>query len=454
MKLGKEPNTGQCRANPQQCMIIATPQKQRFSAEKKCIPPASCVGQSGNTKSTLQMVCPTKRIVTSESQQCDQAEMASIETESNAGPHKVTFVTLQTDQAQAKFASFGATLTHFVVDSPVGRKDIVLGFDTPQDYIDLSKTDNFPCFGCIIGRTANRTSNARFSLNGKVYDLGKNCGEHNLHSKPNGMDMAFFETRIPNPEVPAVVFSYISNDGESGFPGTVLFSVTYTLHSEPTSLQMSYEAELLPNATPTPIKTPVNLTNHAYFNLSGMTSETIESHTLHFPNGRVNGFLELAPDHVPTGLTCPLYTIHGFDFSNEKAIGRDFKEPGVRTHSGYDHFFTINPSAISSACSAVASQRIMNMPVVAVLKSPDMTLCMELRTTTPGFQMYTGQGIPNVNAKMEHAELLEGGTYGRCSGVALETSFPPNAVNRESFGWHDGVVIGEGEIWKHETIYT
>ncbi|KAJ1554776.1 hypothetical protein HK096_001734 [Nowakowskiella sp. JEL0078] len=364
--------------------------------------------------------------------------MASIETESLAGTHKVTFVTLQTEVAQAKFASFGATLTHFVVDSPVGKKDIVLGFDTPQDYIGLSKTDNFPCFGCIIGRTANRTSNARFSLNGK----------------PNGMDMAFFETRIPDPEVPSVVFSYVSHDGESGFPGTVLFSVTYTLHSDPTSLQMSYEAELLPYATPTPIKTPINLTNHTYFNLSGMTAETIESHTLHFPNGRVNGFLELAPDHVPTGLTCPLYTIHGFDFSNEKTFGRDFREPGVRTHSGYDHYFTINTNAISSACSAVASKRIMNMPIVAVIKSPDMTLCMELRTTTPGFQMYTGQGIPNVNAKKNHAELLEGGTYGRCSGFALETSFPPNAVNRESFGWHDGVVIGEGEIWKHETIYT
>ncbi|KAJ1532423.1 hypothetical protein HK096_006847 [Nowakowskiella sp. JEL0078] len=371
-----------------------------------------------------------------------------------SGTRKVTFVTLKNDNVIAKFTSYGAALTHFIIPTSSGPKDIVLGYDTQKEYVEYSVSNINPCFGSIVGRVANRTKNGKFELNGQLYQLEKNLGDHNLHSRPFGLDSASFVTKITSNSVSSVAFSYLSPDGESGYPGAVQINVTYTLLTNPISLKMAYEAHIVTSATPT-IKTPINLTNHTYFNLTGFSSPTINTHKLKFPVGTVTGILEYEEGNIPTGKVIPLESKPLYNFTEEKTVGHDFELGGVKESRGYDHFYTINPTVISAAVAAITSNKYLNIPPVAVLTSPDNTLSLELRTTTPGFQLYTGQWISEkVKAKSEHALSGKVEHYGAHSGIALETSFPVDAVNKESVGWHHGVVIGKDEIWKHETIYT
>ncbi|KAJ3130389.1 hypothetical protein HK098_002618 [Nowakowskiella sp. JEL0407] len=371
---------------------------------------------------------------------------------SKVGETEVSDVTLAVDHAMVTITSYGATVTHFIVQtSTYEERDLVLGFDSAQEYYDLGKSPSNPYFGCAVGRTANRIADGKFELNDKTYQTIKTHGGNNLHGGPNGLDKAFFTASIPNPDTPSATFFYTSPDGDQGFPGKVEIAITYTLHSNPISLEISYSAKLADCEENENIRTPINLTNHSYFNLTGVKEKTIHEHIVSFPNHGVDGILEVTDSQIPTGKVIPISQAPEFDFSTPKTIGKDLGS--VQKFGGYDHFYMLKATTVSASHSNRANY--LQMPVVASVRCSDFE--MQVRTTCPGFQLYTGQWIPSVKAKKRHLfqeRLGPDGKYVKFCGVAIETSFPPDSMNRSDVGWSSGVVLGKNDEWNHSTVYT
>ncbi|EKF54039.1 aldose 1-epimerase [Galbibacter marinus] len=314
--------------------------------------------------------------------------------------------------------NYGGIITHLEVPDKKGKiEDVVLGFDSLEGYLTPA-----PYFGALIGRYGNRIADGKFSLDGTQYTLAQNDGQNHLHGGNKGFDKVVWEiTKITNAESIALQLHYLSEDMEEGYPGNLNTTVTYTLTNDNT-LKVKYEAT-------TDKKTVVNLTQHSYFNLSGDFSKGILDHEISI---NADTFLPVNETLIPTG---EFKEVAGtpFDFKQAKTIGKQINEDTeqLKRGLGYDHCWVLNSEAQGLSHAATAYD-------------PESGRYMEVLTTEPGIQFYSGNFLDGT------LKSKSGGTYAKRSGFCLETQHYPDSPNQEDF---PSVVLNPGETYISETIF-
>lgn len=318
-----------------------------------------------------------------------------------------------------RLTDFGATLVELYAPDVSGTiDDVVLGFDDVSGY---ESADN-QYFGCTTGRVCNRIANARFRLNGKDYELAANDGVNHLHGgATRSLDKVLwkaepFETATQQ----GVVFSYTSPDGEEGYPGNLTIRTTYSLMRQTNELQIDYFAT-------TDVATPVNLTNHAYFNLSGAGSETVLDHVLQLNSDR---YTPTDDTLIPTGEILPVADTP-LDFREPHVVGDRIQELVDTSALGYDHNFVLSEPAGDSPTR-----------LAAVLSDPQSGRRLTIRTTQPAVQFYSGNFLKGQKGKGERVYPLR-------SALCLETQFSPDSVNQPKF---PSVILLPGQEWRARTI--
>ncbi|HEX8191055.1 MAG TPA: aldose epimerase family protein [Pyrinomonadaceae bacterium] len=338
---------------------------------------------------------------------------------STKGGEAVEIYTLRNGRgAEARVMTFGATLVSLKVPDRAGRfEDVLLGFDDLGTY----EADTH-YIGQVIGRYANRIARGRFTLNGVEYKLAVNNGENHLHGGLRGFDKVVWKARPLSAKAgSAVEMTYVSRDGEEGYPGTMTVRVVYTL-TETNDLRIDYSAA-------TDKDTVVNLTNHAYFNLGGHGSGDILGHQLMINADR---FTPTDAGSIPTG---ELRAVKGtpFDFTRATAIGARIGQDDeqLKFGNGYDHNFVVNGRAGVLRLAARASE-------------PKSGRVMEVWTTEPGVQLYTGNFLEGT------APGKGGARYDRRHGFCLETQHFPDSPNRPEF---PSTVLRRGGRFRSTTVY-
>lgn len=333
------------------------------------------------------------------------------------GTNVYSFILTNSKGTVIEIINFGGIVRSFRVPDGKGRfDDVVLGFDKLEDYIKEG-----PYFGAIIGRYANRIAKGSFRLNGAEYKLAVNNGPNHLHGGLIGFDKVVWEPRILDNE--SLELSYTSKDMEEGFPGNLEVKVTYTL-AEDNSLKINYLAL-------TDKDTIVNLTNHSYFNLSGHASGSILSHKVYI---NADKFTPADKDSIPTG---ELRDVEGtpMDFTKLKKVGDEINSSyeQIVFAKGYDHNFVINreDGGLVKACEVV---------------DENSGRTMEVYTTMPGVQFYTGNFIEESVV----GPGKDGAKYLNYSGLALETQFFPDSINIKHF---PSPILRAKEEYRHTTIY-
>lgn len=317
----------------------------------------------------------------------------------------------------ASFTDLGGTWVSMNVPDRNGKfEDVCLGFDTVEGY-----ENNKPHLGAVIGRYANRIKDGKFSLDGKDYQLEINNGNNSLHSGPDYWHLRMWESGIFEDEgSDMVTFMLRSPDGDQGFEGEARVTVSYVL-SDDNSLTISYSFV-------SDKKTPVNLTNHAYFNLAGHNAEKIYDQEVMID---ADAFLPCDENSIPTG---EIRAVKGtpMDFRNYKKIGDgiDSDYEALNQAGGYDHNWVIN-------------NYDGNLRLVAKAKDEKSGRVMEVYTDLPGVQFYTSNSLKETVGKNE-------AHYGRRSSYCFETQFFPNAVNIPEF---IQPVVDELEEFITETVY-
>ncbi|MBW6460279.1 MAG: galactose mutarotase [Bacteroidales bacterium] len=310
-----------------------------------------------------------------------------------------------------RLTNFGGIVTSIHLPDRDGKpRDVVLGFDSLHSYID-----EHPYFGCIVGRYANRIAHGQFTLDGVSYQLAKNNGENHLHGGPEGFDKKVWQAEsFQHGDDAGVILEYLSPDGEEGYPGNLKVRVVYSLTGE-NELKIDYTAEC-------DAPTPVNLTHHSYFNLNGQGEGDILGHELMINADR---YTPVDEGLIPTGVLQDL-TGTPMDFRSPKTIGQDFDQvPG-----GYDHNFVLNKKG--------------GLSLAARLKSTVTGIVMDVLTTQPGLQFYSGNFLDGSLAGKE------GKVYQKNYGLCLETQHFPDSPNQPSF---PDVILRPGEKFHHQTIY-
>jgi len=300
----------------------------------------------------------------------------------------------------AQIASYGATLLSLVVPDRDGVfSDVVLGFDDLAGY-----RGSRSYLGGIIGRYANRIAGARFTLDGVEHRLAANHGPNHLHGGVRGFDKVVWRAAPrETPEGPALALHHVSPDGDEGYPGTLSVEVVYTLRHDDV-LAIEYSAT-------TDRDTVVNLTNHAYWNLAGHAAGSILDHQLVLHAER---FAVAGPGLIPTGELRPVAGTP-FDFRTATPIGARLAadDEQLRVGEGYDHSFALD--------GAVGALR----PAARVVE-PTSGRVLELSTTAPALQLYTGNHLGATRGKA-------GATYARRTGFCLETQHFPDSPNQPAF---------------------
>jgi aldose 1-epimerase len=319
---------------------------------------------------------------------------------------------------EAKITNYGATVVSLKAPDRAGRfADVLLGYDTLEDY----RRSTF-YVGPVIGRYANRIAKGRFTLNGREYKLAVNNGENSLHGGLKGFDKVVWKARpFATRDGAAIELTHLSKDGEEGYPGNLSVKVVYTL-TERNELRIDYSAT-------TDRDTIVNLTNHAYFNLAGQGNGDILKHNLVINADR---FIPADANSIPTG---ELRSVAGtpFDFRRATAIGARIEQDDeqLKFGRGYDHTFVINGRAGTLRRAATASEPVSGR-------------MMEVWTTEPGMQLYTGNYL-------ESTMVGKGGkAYGQRFGFCLETQHFPDSPNKPDF---PTTVLRRGGRFNSTTIY-
>jgi aldose 1-epimerase len=316
-------------------------------------------------------------------------------------------------------SNYGARITSiFFPDKKGNLADVALGFKTAEEYVNAI---NEPCFGCIVGRVGNRIANGQFNLDGKVYSLAKNNGTNHLHGGVKGFDKVTWD--VVGEGKNEVRFAYLSKDGEEGYPGNLNIELTYRLN-EDSELFMEYEAR-------TDKATPINVTNHTYFNLAGEGSGTVLDHEIMIDADK---FIPTNKNQIPLGSILDVKNTP-FDFRKAKAIGRDIEanDEQLRNGCGYDHTFVLNKrenkNSLTHAATAyhAASGRVL-----------------EVLTDQPGVQLYTGNCLNGKSIGKS------GRPYIRRSGFCLETQHYPDSPNQPQF---PSIILRPGELYKTATVY-
>jgi len=313
--------------------------------------------------------------------------------------------------------SYGGIITSLTAPGKNGKyEDVVLGFTKPEDYF----SGNPYFFGALIGRYGNRIANAAFTLEGKTYKLDKNDGPNSLHGGRNGFDTRIWTVEpVENAQLPTLKLTYVSADGEEGFPGKLTTTVFYTL-TDDDALEISYEAE-------TDKATVVNLTQHSYFNLSGDFTKPVTDHEMQINADR---FLPVNKTIIPTG---ELRQVKGtpFDFTVSKPIGKDIDsdDEQLRLGEGYDHNWIPNGKGLRT---------------IATVHHPESGRVMEVMSDQPGVQFYSGNFLDGKY------ETKTGGKYEKRSGFCLETQHYPDSPNQPAF---PSTELKPGQKYQTKTIY-
>lgn len=316
---------------------------------------------------------------------------------------------LEAGPYRARLLSLGAILQKMHVPDRNGIiKDIAVGYDDPEDYLKFRGSA-----GAICGRVANRIADAKFTLDGTIYDLSKNLGENHLHGGTNGFNRKIWRAEIDD-SANAVRFEYSSADGEEGYPGRLDARVTYSL-SDTGLLSVDMEA-----ATDRP--TIVNLVHHGYWNLAGHDAGDVREQLLWIDADR---YTPVRDGGIPTGELRDCADT-ALDFRAPKPIGRDIE--AASDGGGYDYNFCLNGTHGDLR------------PVIAAL-DPASGRGLVITTDQPGVQLYTGNhfgAAPNIG---------KGGyAYGKYAGFALETQNFPDAPNQPNF---PSIVLRPGETYRH-----
>ncbi len=296
--------------------------------------------------------------------------------------------------------------------------DIVLGYDNIDGYLKST-----PYFGAIVGRYGNRIAKGKFTIDAKAYSLPVNNGVNSLHGGLKGFDKVMWTAESSQDSTGAhVVFSYVSKDGEEGYPGTLTARVTYTL-TNANEFAIEYHAT-------TDKATPINLTQHSYFNLAGRGD--VLAHQLSL---NADAYTPVDSTLIPTGVLQPVAGTP-FDFRQPVAIGAHINDADAQLTiaGGYDHNFVINRAAGDT--SIVHAARVVE---------PNSGRTLDVATTEPGIQLYTGNFLDGtITGK-------GGQVYQRRNGFCLETQHFPNSPNQPSF---PSTILMPGATYHTRTVYT
>ncbi|HTL72164.1 MAG TPA: aldose epimerase family protein [bacterium] len=331
----------------------------------------------------------------------------------------VELYTLQNaNGAEAKIMTYGGIVQSLSVPDKNGKfADVVLGFDNLQGYIDKS-----PYFGALIGRYGNRIGGAKFTLEGKTYNLATNNGPNSLHGGLVGFDKVVWTARpMETAHGPALILTYLSKDGEEGFPGNLMVTAIYTL-TDDNALKLEFTAK-------TDMPTVVNLTHHSYFNLAGQGNGDILGHVVYINADKTTP--------VDSGLitTGEFADVTGtpFDFRKPTAIGARINDPNpvLRYGPGYDHNWVIN-------------KPLGQLGLMARVKEPTSGRVMEVWSDEPGLQFYAGNFLDGT------IKGKGGVAYQIHTGFCMEPQHYPDSPNKPNF---PSVVLLPGQTFHNTIIY-
>ena len=326
---------------------------------------------------------------------------------------------LKNDKIKVYITNYGGRIVSLLAPDRYGKMgDVVLGFKSIDDYLSA----NGPYHGALIGRVGNRVAKGKFTLDSKTYSLPINNNENHLHGGPEGFNNQVWEVKAVDQS--SISMNYFSKDGEMGYPGNLDVQVKYSLNNE-NELLISYKAT-------TDKSTPVNLTNHAFFNLAGEASGTINDHLLRL---NADHFTPVDETLIPLGEN---RSVEGtpFDFRIPKTIGRDLNQQNTNTQmnygGGYDHNFVLN------------KENDREMSLAGYVIDPKTGRRMDIFTEEPGIQFYGGNF-------MDGSDI---GKYGKKflyrESFALETQHFPDSPNQPSF---PNIILLPGEIYQTKSIY-
>ncbi len=328
---------------------------------------------------------------------------------------EVRLFTLSNDNnVTVKITNYGAIITSIQMPDNKGEaENVVCGFDKLETYLSDEYLSNYPYFGSIIGRFGNRISKGHLEIEGETYMMAINNGPNHLHGGILGFDKRLFNFEvITNESEVGVKLTYLSTDGEENYPGNLKVTCIYSLNNN-SELKIQYFAE-------TDKTTVVNLTNHTYFNLTG-GKENILNHELKLTATKMTEMV----DQIPTGKIIPVAGTP-FDFTEAKKINHDLKKVPM----GYDDNFVLDNES-------------GKLKYIGFLKESKSGRKIEVLTTQPGMQVYTGYWIPELVIQGEKK-------FGKFSGIALETQHYPDSVHHPHF---PSTLLKPGDIYNQKTIY-
>lgn len=329
------------------------------------------------------------------------------------GKEVFQFTLANKNGVEVKVINYGGAIT--CIKAPDRNKvfeNVTLAFDSLEGYLQKGN----PCFGCLVGRFANRIGKGKFTVDGKTYTLALNNNGNTLHGGLKGYDKVVWDAKAL-PEKNALTLLYNSKDGEEGFPGNVKITVEYKL-TDDNALVIEYYAV-------TDMATPINLTNHTYFNLSGGADADILDHELTL---KATCYTEADDTLIPTGKLIPVKGT-ALDFTAVKKVGKDINQ----VQPGYDHNFVLDNEN-------GALQKI------GTLYHKKSGRVMHVATTQPGVQLYTGNFL---DGSLTHTP--GGIKYNRYAGLCLETQHYPDSPNKPDFPTS---ILRPGQQFHHITTYT
>ncbi len=327
---------------------------------------------------------------------------------------KKTITLRNKNQFEAVFIPEGARLISFTMPDKDGKPTgIVLGFNSAAQYAASTE----PYYGATIGRYGNRIKGGRFAINGKGYQLTINNGPNALHGGRNGFQSKVWKAEQSNEHT--VVFTYVSPDGDEGFPGTLNTKVTYTL-TDNNELRMEYEAT-------TDKTTVVNLTNHAFWNLNGEGSGTVDSHIIQI---NADAYTPVDSTLIPIGKP---EAVAGspFDFNTPTSIGQRINEPHVQLliGKGYDHNYVLKGTGMREVANALGDKT---------------GIFMRVYTEEPGMQFYSGNFMQGKNQLRSGPDLFR-------TAFCFETQHFPDSPNQPGF---PSTLLEPGRTYRTTSIYT
>lgn len=318
---------------------------------------------------------------------------------------------------QATISTYGGTLTSLLVPDKDGKlSDVILGFDNVGGYLSPEFRKSNPYFGALIGRYGNRIAKGKFTIDGNAYQVGVNNNGNSLHGGNVGFNQKIWTAKPgTSADGQTLTLTYLSKDGEEGYPGNLTVTVVYTLTAA-NALKIDYTAT-------TDKATPVNLTNHAYFNLALGQSKDVLAHQVTIPADR---YTVVDDKLIPTGELKPVKGTP-FDFTTPHAIGERIAQvPG-----GYDHNWVLNQATGQHSAATVYE--------------PTTGRTMEVTTDEPGVQFYTGNFLDgSLKGK-------GGVVYGKHAGFCLETQHFPDSPNQPKF---PSTILKPGQTYHTTTSYT